>query len=148
MVESSKKPKVLIVDDTPENIQVLMGTLKDQYAIVAAINGEKALKMALADPRPDIILLDIMMPKKDGFIVADEMSRDPSMSTIPILAITSFVDYTGQPFPFKVSEYLPKGTKPDDLHKLVEKHLKRQGFFADQAEPPDTFPIPEKKTTK
>ena len=46
MVEGAKKPKVLIVDDTPENIQVLMGTLKDQYAIVAAINGEKALKMA------------------------------------------------------------------------------------------------------
>jgi len=41
MVESSKKPKVLIVDDTPENIQVLMGTLKDQYAIVAAINGTR-----------------------------------------------------------------------------------------------------------
>ena len=62
MLESGKKTKVLIVDDTPENIQVLMGTLKDQYAIVAATNGEKALKMAVAEPRPDLILLDIMMP--------------------------------------------------------------------------------------
>ena len=58
MAEESKKPKVLIVDDTPENIQVLMGTLKDGYTLVAAISGEKALKMAVADPRPEIILLD------------------------------------------------------------------------------------------
>ena len=50
MLEGKKKNKILIVDDTPENIQVLMETLKDQYAIVAAINGEKALKMAVAEP--------------------------------------------------------------------------------------------------
>ena len=58
-MESGKKDKILIVDDAPENIQVLMGTLKDQYDIVAAINGDRALKMAVAEPRPDLILLDI-----------------------------------------------------------------------------------------
>ena len=77
MAEGAKKPKVLIVDDTPENIQVLMGTLKDQYAIVAAINGEKALKMAIAEPRPDLILLDIMMPGMDGFEVCRRLKADP-----------------------------------------------------------------------
>ena len=61
-MEGGRKSKILIVDDTPENIQVLMETLKDQYAIVAAINGEKALKMAAKEPLPDLILLDIMMP--------------------------------------------------------------------------------------
>jgi len=63
---------VLIVDDIPENIQVLMGTLKDRYAIVAAVNGEKALKMAAAEPRPDLILLDIMMPGWTGSRCADD----------------------------------------------------------------------------
>jgi two-component system alkaline phosphatase synthesis response regulator PhoP len=143
-----RKPKILIVDDDPDFVDVTSRILKARpYEVTTAYNGEEGVRK-IRELKPDLILLDIMMPKKDGFIVADEMSRDPAMSNIPILAITSFVDYTGQPFPFKVSEYLPKATKPDDLHKLVEKHLKRQGFFADQAEPPDTFPIPEKKTTK
>ena len=77
MLQDVKKSKVLIVDDTPENIQVLMGTLKDRYAIVAAINGEKALKLALAKPQPDLILLDIMMPGMDGFEVCRRLKADP-----------------------------------------------------------------------
>ncbi len=77
MVEVKKKSKILIVDDTPENIQVLMETLKDQYAIVAAINGEKALKLALSDPPPDLILLDIMTPGMDGFEVCSRLKADP-----------------------------------------------------------------------
>jgi CheY-like chemotaxis protein len=92
MVESKKKPKVLIVDDTPENIQVLMGTLKDQYAIVAAINGEKALKMALADPQPDLILLDIMMPGMDGFEVCRRLKADVATQDIPVIFLSALDD--------------------------------------------------------
>ncbi len=143
-----RKPKILIVDDDPDFVEVTSRILNARpYQVTAAYNGEEGVQK-IREEKPDLILLDIMMPKKDGFVVADEMSRDPTLTNIPVLAITSFVDYTGQPFPFKVSEYLPKSTKPDDLHKLVEKHLKRLGFFADQPEPPDTFPIPEKKTVK
>jgi two-component system, OmpR family, alkaline phosphatase synthesis response regulator PhoP len=140
-----RKPKILIVDDDPDFVEVTSRILRVRpYQVTVAYNGEEGVKK-IREQKPDLILLDIMMPKKDGFIVADELSRDPTISEIPILAITSFVDYTGQPFPFKVSEYLSKGIKPDDLHKLVEKQLKRLGFFADQPQPPDIFPIPEKK---
>ena len=83
MVEVGRKPKVLIVDDTPENIQVLMETLKDQYTIVAAINGEKALKMAVAEPRPDLILLDIMMPGMDGYEVCRRLKADEQVQRHP-----------------------------------------------------------------
>ena len=77
---------IMIVDDTPENIQVLMGTLKDQYAIVAAINGEKALKMALADPQPDVILLDIMMPGMDGLELCRKIKRNERWKDVPVIA--------------------------------------------------------------
>ena len=89
MLEGEKKPKVLIVDDTPENIQVLMGTLKDQYAIVAAINGEKALKMAVAEPRPDLILLDIMMPGMDGRDVIIKLKSNKDTRNIPVILLTA-----------------------------------------------------------
>jgi CheY-like chemotaxis protein len=137
----SKKPRILIVDDDPDFVEVTSRILKTRpYEITSACNGEEGVQK-IREQRPDLILLDIMMPKKDGYIVADEISRDDTLSNIPIIAITSFVDYTGQPFPFKVSEYLAKNTKPNDLHKIIEKHLKRLGFFADQPEPPDRFPI-------
>ncbi|MBI5248636.1 MAG: response regulator [Desulfomonile tiedjei] len=92
MVVGGKKYKVLIVDDTPENIQVLMGTLKDQYAIVAAINGEKALKMAAAEPRPDLILLDIMMPGMDGFEVCRRLKADPKTRDVPVIFLSALDD--------------------------------------------------------
>src|SRR4030065_2712744 len=88
IVEVERKPKILIVDDTPENIQILMGTLKDQYTIVAAINGEKALKMALAEPRPDLILLDIMMPGMDGYEVCRRLKADEQVRHIPVIFVT------------------------------------------------------------
>jgi two-component system, OmpR family, alkaline phosphatase synthesis response regulator PhoP len=135
-----RTPKILIVDDDPDFVEITSRILKTRpYQVTAASNGEEGVKK-IREQKPDLILLDIMMPKKDGFIVADEISRDPTLVNIPILAITSFVDYTGQPFAFKVSEYLPKDTKPNDLHKLVEKHLKRLGFFDDEPKPPDFFP--------
>ena len=89
MLQDVKKSKVLIVDDTPENIQVLMGTLKDRYAIVAAINGEKALKLALAKPQPDLILLDIMMPDITGFEVCQRLRAAPDTRQTPIVFLTA-----------------------------------------------------------
>ena len=89
MAQDGSKPKILIVDDTPENIQVIMETLKDQYAIVAAINGEKALKMAVAEPKPDLILLDIMMPGMDGYEVCRRLKADEQARDIPIIFVTA-----------------------------------------------------------
>jgi two-component system, OmpR family, alkaline phosphatase synthesis response regulator PhoP len=138
-------PRILIVDDDPDFIEVTSRILKTRpYEITSACNGEEGVQK-IREQRPDLILLDIMMPKKDGYLVADEISRDSSLSKIPIIAITGFVDYTGQPFSFKVSEYLQKNTKPDELHKIVEKHIKRLGFFADQPKPPDRFPLTNKE---
>lgn len=125
MVEGAKKHKVLIVDDTPENIQVLMGTLKDQYAIVAAINGEKALKMAVAEPRPDLILLDIMMPGMDGFEVCRRLKSDPGTRDIPVIFLSALDDTADKVKGFAEGavDYISKPFQPEEVHVRVNTHL-------------------------
>ena len=66
MSEHAKKPEILVVDDTPENIDVLNNVLKDFYRVKVALNGEKALFAAASKDPPDLILLDIMMTNMDG----------------------------------------------------------------------------------
>ena len=125
MVEGGKKNKVLIVDDTPENIQVLMETLKDQYAIVAAINGEKALKMAVAEPRPDLILLDIMMPGMDGFEVCSRLKADPETRDIPVIFLSALDDTANKVKGFATGavDYISKPFQPEEVHVRVNTHL-------------------------
>ena len=125
MLEGEKKPKVLIVDDTPDNIQILMGTLKDQYAIVAAINGEKALKMAVAEPRPDLILLDIMMPGMDGFEVCGRLKSDPETRDIPVIFLSALDDTANKVKGFTAGavDYISKPFQPQEVHMRVNTHL-------------------------
>ena len=125
MVEGAKKHKVLIVDDTPENIHVLMGTLKDQYAIVAAINGEKALKMAVAEPRPDLILLDIMMPGMDGFEVCRRLKADSGTRDIPVIFLSALDDTANKVKGFAEGavDYISKPFQPEEVQVRVNTHL-------------------------
>jgi len=61
-LEKPQKPTLLVVDDIPENIDVLVASLRDEYSIKVALNGTRALTIAQKSPRPDLILLDVMMP--------------------------------------------------------------------------------------
>lgn len=135
-----KKNKVLIVDDTTENIQVLMETLKDVYAIVAAKNGEKALQLAQTSPTPDIILLDIMMPGMDGYEVCEKLKADVRTKDIPVIFITALaeeedeakglglgaVDYITKPFrpglvKARVHNQIELKRHRDQLEELVQE---------------------------
>jgi len=63
---NERKQKILIVDDTPLNIKILGEVLRDDYTIMVATNGVKALQLANSDAAPDLILLDVMMPDSDN----------------------------------------------------------------------------------
>lgn len=81
-------PKILIVDDAPQNIQVAVEMLKDKYTVSVAINGEKALSMIEQGLNPDLILLDIIMPDIDGFEVCTKLQEDKRYKNIPIIFLT------------------------------------------------------------
>lgn len=92
MNDQIEKRAVLVVDDTPANIQILMETLKDDYRIIAAVNGRRALQLAASTPPPDIILLDVMMPEMDGYEVCAKLKADAKTRDIPIIFITAMND--------------------------------------------------------
>lgn len=125
MEEIERRAKVLIVDDTAENIQVLMETLKDKYAIVAAINGEKALKMAHAEPRPDLILLDVMMPGMDGYEVCRRLKGDEQVRDIPIIFVTAKTEVKDETLGFELGavDYITKPFSIPVVKARVKAHL-------------------------
>ena len=113
-------PRILIVDDTPANVHILEARLKaNGYETVAASDGEQGLA-AVRDTLPDLILLDVMMPKLDGFEVCRRLRADTSIPFIPIILVTAKTD------PKDVVEGLEAGgdeylTKPVDQPALVAR---------------------------
>ena len=92
-MEHVARPVVLVVDDTPDNITVLMEALKQDYAVLAATNGEKALKLAARESNPpDLILLDVMMPGMDGHEVLQKLKANEETSGIPVIFVTSLAE--------------------------------------------------------
>ncbi|MBM3156069.1 MAG: response regulator [Chloroflexi bacterium] len=123
-----RKPKILIVDDDVDLVQVMKGALESKlFEVIVAHNGKDGLQKAKSE-KPDIVILDIMMPVMDGWAFAEQYNKDPALAKTPVLALTSFSDSLGQPFPFQVSEYMQKPLKPKDLIAKVEGHLKRLGL--------------------
>ncbi|MCT4534139.1 two-component system response regulator [Halodesulfovibrio sp.] len=86
---NQEKLTVLVVDDVPENIEILRAILHSQYKVKAARTGEKALKIARSTPPPDMILLDVVMPLMDGYEVCKRLKSDPATAEIPIIFITA-----------------------------------------------------------
>jgi two-component system alkaline phosphatase synthesis response regulator PhoP len=120
-----QRPKILLVDDDVDLVKVMSGALESKaYEVIVAYNGREGLEKARQE-KPDLVVLDILMPVADGFTFADEFRKDPSLAKIPVLALTSFSESLGQPFPFEVSEYIVKPIKPRDLVAKVEEFLRR-----------------------
>ncbi|MDJ0817908.1 MAG: SpoIIE family protein phosphatase [Desulfobacterales bacterium] len=125
MNEPVQKQTVLIVDDTPTNIQVLMETLKDDYRILAAVTGQRALKLAASDPPPDIILLDVMMPDMDGYEVCSRLKADAKTRDIPIIFITAKSETQDETRGLELGavDYITKPISPPVVQARVKGHL-------------------------
>ncbi|RFO95656.1 hypothetical protein DIC66_16810 [Rhodoferax lacus] len=87
--DTGEKPTVLVVDDTPDNLTLVSNLLKRDYRVRVAISGEKALKIALSETPPDLILLDVMMPVMDGYEVCQQLRNNPLTEHIPIIFLTA-----------------------------------------------------------
>lgn len=101
---------VLIVDDMPENIDALVGVLRDSYRLKVANGGEAALRIAASNPPPDLILLDVSMPGMDGYEVCRHLKLDPATSRIPIIFVTVKGDTQDESLGFSVGavDYITK----------------------------------------
>ena len=125
MGDEQPKATILVVDDTPENIDVLNGILKPEYKVKVALNGEKALKVAASDKAPDLILLDIMMPGMDGFEVCRRIKSAEETKHIPIIFVSGAEDKKSKDEGFDLGavDYIVKPIDPVTVKEKVKKHL-------------------------
>lgn len=125
MNDITEKQVVLVVDDAPENIQVLSAILKKTYKVKIATNGEKTLKIATSDNPPALILLDIIMPEMDGYEVCSRLKADQTTMDIPVIFVTGLMENADQEkgMALGASGYLNKPVDPDEVLAAVSKCL-------------------------
>jgi signal transduction histidine kinase len=109
-MQQSNGKLVLVVDDTPTTAAAISEVLKDSYRIKIATNGEKALALATAVEKPDLILLDVNMPGMDGFETCRRLKADPSTGAIPVIFLTAMTDAVDETKGFEVGavDYIHK----------------------------------------
>ncbi len=118
---------VLVVDDTPENLALLHDALDEAgYTVLVATSGESALQ-SVRRKRPDIILLDAIMPGIDGFQVAQHLKNDVSTQSIPVIFLTGLADTENvvNAFSHGVTDYVVKPIKPQEVLARIAAHLQR-----------------------
>lgn len=120
----AKRFKILVVDDEQSNIKTVTAALKDDYDILAALNGYDAISQ-LKEHQPDLILLDVMMPDMDGFEVCKTIKSDEAFSNTPIIFLTALDTYAGefQGLDQGATDYLAKPIDYSLLKLRVRNHI-------------------------
>ena len=118
------RPRLLLVDDEPTNLQVLRHVLQADYRLLFATEGERALQVA-REQRPDLILLDIMMPHLDGYAVCKALKADAATAAIPVIFITALTDTQDETAGFDAGavDYITKPISPPVVRARVRTHL-------------------------
>ncbi len=128
-----KRAKILLVDDDVDFVDATKTILESRpyYEVIVAYEGNEAIQKA-REEKPDLILLDIIMPVKDGFSAAEQLKKDPALSKIPVIMLTSF-STTGQKtsiprsrgFELETEDYMEKPVSPEELLVTVDRYLKK-----------------------
>ena len=125
MIQTSVQKSILIVDDTPINIGVISGALKGSFATKVATSGQKALAIVSEKEKPDLILLDIMMPEMDGYEVCRRLKANPDTRDIPVIFLTSQTEAEDETKGFEVGavDYIHKPFSAAVVKARVRTHL-------------------------
>jgi putative two-component system response regulator len=121
----SVKKTVLVVDDTPENLTVLGGLLQPKYRVRVANSGMRALQVAASEPRPDLILLDVMMPEMDGYAVITQLRSNPVTRSIPVIFVTAMDADEDEEHGLSLGavDYIAKPVRPAIVLARVNAHM-------------------------
>ena len=126
-----RKAKILLVDDDIDFVEATKTVLESKpYEVIVAHEGNEGLQKARKE-NPDLILLDVIMPVKDGFSAAEQLKKDPQLSKIPVIMLTSFSTRgqgsgipRGRGLTLEAEDYIDKPVSPQELLRRVEAQLK------------------------
>ncbi|WP_165311503.1 response regulator [Vibrio ziniensis] len=121
---SSYTPTLLVIDDIPENLSLMYKLLKDDYKVKGANSGDKGLAIARND-KPDLILLDVMMPDMDGFEVCEYLKENPATKDIPIIFLTAKTESLDERRGLELGavDYITKPIVPEIVKARVSTHV-------------------------
>ncbi len=130
-----RKAKILLVDDDADFVESTKTVLESKpYEVIVAVNGDEGLRMA-REKKPDLILLDIIMPVEDGFTAAEQLKKNPVLAKIPVLMLTSYSSKGAETsiprsrgYQLEAEDYIDKPVSPKDLLAIVDKYLKKAGL--------------------
>lgn len=131
----TKIPKVLLIDDDPDFVEATRIVLESKpYEVIVSYDGDDGLRKA-REESPDLIILDVIMPGKDGFFTAEQLKKDTGLKNIPVIMLTSYAEKGGDSsiavsggLAMETEDYIDKPVSPEELLKKVEKYLKRAGL--------------------
>lgn len=123
-----ERQTILVVDDTPDNLTLLAGLLKDRYRVRIANSGARALQIAGTAPVPDLVLLDVMMPEIDGHEVCRRLKANPLTADIPVIFLTARAEVADEEAGFAAGavDYITKPVSPPIVLARVATHLSLQ----------------------
>lgn len=126
MDKTLQHPTVLIVDDAPTNVQILAEALHSDYRVKVAGDGREALKVALREPHPDLILLDVMMPGMDGLEVCRQLKKNPQTENIPVIFVTAKDDENDEEFGLNLGavDYIAKPFSIQIARARIRNHIR------------------------
>ncbi len=121
-----KVPRILVVDDMPDNLFLMHGLFEDRYEVIQASSGRDALKVVMSANPPDMVLLDIMMPDMDGYEVLRRIRQHPPTANIPVIFLTALATRQDERLGMDLGavDYLTKPVDPELVVQRVEGHVR------------------------